>query len=153
MKKLFISVFIAAAALMMPANLTIAGDGVDENGKYPFYFETWNCDYTDYVVGEGIFHVVSDYDILKKGFKIRYHINATGTGVGIWMGDEYLWNDAINQVVVANDLPYTESFVQSFKLIGKGSAVNMVMHVVWKIMIDKDGNFKVLVDSYRLDCH
>lgn len=152
MKKLLVPLFIVAIAMLMPANMIKAGDGVDQNEQLPFMFSGWNCDGSDFIVGEGIFHIVSDFDILKKGYKYRYHINAHGEGVGMYTGDEYIWNDAINEVEVVNGLPYTFSAVQTFNLIGKGSAPNEQMHVMFKIMIDKDGNFKVLVDSYRFDC-
>jgi hypothetical protein len=152
MKKLFISVFIAAAALVMPANLTVAGGGVDENIWYPFHIEGVDC---DGVPGyfDGLVHVVYDFDVMKNGYKVKLRSHSHGKGYSFDGEREYIWNQNYNVTEMFNSLPYSYSVILAWNVIGKGRVVDERLHVTFKVMIDKDMNVRVLIENVRYGCY
>jgi hypothetical protein len=152
MKKLIVSVFIAAVALMMPANLTVAGDGVDENIWYPFHIEGVDC---DGVPGyfDGVVHVVYEFDVMKNGYKVKLRMHSHGKGYSFDGEREYIWTQNINETEMVKSLPYSYSYVVAWNVIDKGQVVDERLHVTYKVMIDKDLNVKVLIENVSYGCY
>src|SRR3954464_2843517 len=86
-------------------------------------------------------------------FHIGEHVNAQDvSGVGLTTGAQYRISDSFN---ISENLAAGETFTQgeNFHVIGQGQTPNFVLHTLFHITVDANGNVTSFVDNFTTDCH
>lgn len=116
-----------------------ASTAVPNPSFLPFAFSVDNC--VETVDVSGTFHEVSQLFVGPGGREhFKFHINAKGTGVGRTTGARYQWNDRLFDI--SNVLPTgsgTFTLNDRTRLIGQGSAVNMVLATQIQVTVNARG--------------
>ena len=139
-------------AVLFISSFTLFGQGKGNisNGIYPFASYIYPCDEPVFI--EGVFHEIFDVQSTPSGvFKLRYHINAKGKGVGDWTGAKYEWNDAINETLhlAAGE---TYSGHQRWRIIGQGGASDFYLNVSIHLTINANGQVTVDYGDFEAEC-
>lgn len=80
------------------------------------------------------------------------HFNYQGvTGVGLTSGITYQ-TAAVDQVRLRTPFPSSIASAQSFRLISPGSASNLLVHVLYHITVNGNGEVTVFIDALRTQC-
>jgi len=75
------------------------------------------------------------------------------TGLGQYTGFTYRATGVSLDHSVSNaPLPYTDTFVNNYHIIGQGQATNMTLHETVHVTIDANGWLTASVASYDLKC-
>jgi hypothetical protein len=86
------------------------------------------------------------------GFLVAFHSNPQGvTGVGLTSGALYHGTGVTRETTTVNGAS-TDTFVNSFKLIGPGSTPNSLETDVFHVTIDANGNVTSVVASTTIKC-
>jgi hypothetical protein len=86
------------------------------------------------------------------GFLLAFHANPQGvTGVGLTSGALYRGTGVTRETITVNGAS-TDTFVNSFKLIGPGTTPNLLVTQIFHVTVDANGNVTSLVDSTTVKC-
>jgi hypothetical protein len=140
-----IAVAACETAVVAAPELTVV-----ENSRNPFVFFTPPCN-GEAIDGSGIFHLVASSTVTPSGrVSGTFHINAKGKGVGQTTGAKYEWNDAINESFSFDSedgAPFTDTFTQSFRLIGQSNVPDRRINVRFHITVNANGK----VTSFKFE--
>jgi hypothetical protein len=111
----------------------------------------------EWVYIDGVAHFSGHTVITGNKARFNGHLNGQGvSGVGLTSGAKYNYpisshfSDSFNNQFTT----YSGIYVFSEKLIGQGPNNNMVVTSQFHYTFDfSTGEFRVLVDNFRIDCH
>jgi hypothetical protein len=110
----------------------------------PFTHQTAVCGETQ--LWEGTDHWIEQRTETASGRILSaFRSNYTGTVTGVPSGNVYKLNGhfEFRQTFDADGYPYTVTNTETDVLIGKGSAPNIVLHVVYKVTINANGDVSI----------
>jgi hypothetical protein len=111
----------------------------------------------EWVVFNGDLHVLlEETDNAAGGIQVKSHFQPQGlTGTGLTTGAKYqatgVTQDEFN--VGPGGLPYTETFVNNFRMIGQGPGNNYMVHETFHITINANGTVTAYVDNFSITCN
>ncbi len=89
----------------------------------------------------------------KNKSSIVLHANPQGvTGIGLENGNEYNLGGSTICIINDNLQNFETSFVNTFNVIGKGSAANYKVHVTYHLTQNANGEWTATVDKVEIDC-
>jgi hypothetical protein len=99
-----------------------------------------------------LFHVTVD---AQGGVHVKSHFQPQGIrGVGSTTGDKYqatgVTQDHFN--AGSDGLPVTFTFINNFRIIGKGPGNNFLVHETFHVTINANGQVTAEVDNFRAEC-
>jgi hypothetical protein len=100
-----------------------------------------------------LFHVT-----ISAGDKIiiKSHFQPQGiSGVGRTTGDKYRATGVTQETTTFDSIdgfPFVTSFVNNFKIIGRGPGNNFLVHENFHVTINANGEVTVFVDNFKFDC-
>lgn len=87
------------------------------------------------------------------GFHLFFHSNPQGvTGVGEVSGDTYRGTGMSRQTHTFIDLPFTDTFINNFRIIGPGPENNYLTHFNAHTTINANGEMVVFADNFTAEC-
>jgi hypothetical protein len=118
----------------------------------PFAFNVRGCN--ERVRVTGTFHLLASFTLSPSGNETdRFHINATGTGIGLTSGASYRFNDPINLTAHFRDgVRQVESQVETLTLIGEGSVPNTKIRARFQFAMNANGDTTVEIDQTETIC-
>ena len=97
----------------------------------------------------GTIHVVN---ITQADGSVIGHFNYQNvTGLGLTSGNIYQVS-AVDHVRLSAPFPSSITSVQSFQLISQGSAGNLLVHVLYHITVNGNGEVTVSIDELNMQC-
>jgi hypothetical protein len=108
----------------------------------------------EYVQLGGSLHVLSHLTISNSGnFAFKQQFQPQGArGTGLTTGDTYHGTGATLEVDHSGQVGSTFTFVNNFRMISTGSAVNFTVHETFHVTVNANGTTTVSVDHYRAVC-
>lgn len=135
----------------------LAGDRV--NLTIPTQFHAQNpCAggrFGEIVVFQGDQHLVFFQSSTANGrLNTKLQWNAEGvTGVGQYTGLAYRATGVTQEHTVSGaPLPYTETMINNYHIIGQGQATNMDLHETVHITVNENGQVSAWVTDYNFSC-
>ena len=107
------------------------------------------------VVFEGNQHLVFFQTTLANGqLATKLQWNGEGvTGIGQYTGFAYRVTGVTQEhYVTGAPLPYSETMINNYHIIGQGQATDMDLHETVRMTVDVDGNVNVSVSDYNFSC-
>lgn len=164
------TLLLAACALILACSDATAPDAgstdevlvdplstVDRAGGY----DSFDWEYTSTWCHEDIFFegVFTNYwqRVLTESGRWNYVANYSdvGTGTGLTSGAEYTWHmqGTFHQNLDLNDFaPWTEKETNTIKIIGEGSAPNIIGKYRFNVTLTPGGDLVVDRESFEIDC-
>jgi hypothetical protein len=108
------------------------------------------------IVFQGEQHLVFNETSTANGhLNTKLHWNADDvTGVGQYTGFTYRATGVSQDHTITDaDLPYTNTFINNYHVIGQGQATNADLHETVHVTVDADGNVTAWVTDYNFECH
>jgi len=108
------------------------------------------------VVFTGNQHLVFSQTSTANGhLNTMIHWNADDvTGIGQFTGMQYRATGVTQDHVVSNaPLPYTETTINNYHIIGQGQATNMDLKETTHVTVDANGSVTAWVTDYSFVCH
>jgi hypothetical protein len=107
------------------------------------------------IVFEGNQHLVfSEMSTANGHLNMKIHWNADDvTGIGQYTGLTYRATGVTQTHTVSNaPLPYTETMINNYHVIGQGTATNGDLHETVHITVNANGEVTAYVTDYNFDC-
>ena len=108
------------------------------------------------VVFTGNQHLVFSQTSTANGhLSTMLHWNADDViGIGQYTGFQYRATGVTQDHVVSNvSLPYTETTINNYHIIGQGQATNMDLKETTHVTVDANGAVTAWVTDYNFECH
>ena len=99
-----------------------------------------------------LFHVTQD---AHGGLTVVSHNQPQGiSGVGLTSGDSYQGTGVTRETYRVNlsGLPFTDTFVNNFRMIGQGTGNNYLVHQTFHFTINANGEVTGWADNFRVEC-
>lgn len=126
-----------------------AADQGATSTEMPLYFLR-SADCTDEVVEiSGTVHTVNQTQ--ADGSVIGHFNYQHVSGLGLTSGDTYQAT-AVDHVLLRAPLPSSITSVQSFLLISRGSSSNLVIHVIYHITVNENGEMTAFIEDLDMQC-
>ena len=102
----------------------------------------------------GTLHILSHTTTDNRGgLHIKMHFQPQGIiGVGQSTGDTYRANGVSQWTTNVLGLPFTDTFVNNFLMIGPGRDNNLMVHEILHVTINANGEVTVVVDNSWVEC-
>ena len=126
---------------------------VTENTKIPLDMQVWNPCAEEWIHLTGRLHTVYhvSYDDLG-GYHAQVHMQPQGAkGYGEESGIRYL-GTGVTRESFNGKVGSQETFVNNFRLIGKGKGNNLLVHETFHVTINAKGRVTAYVDSVSIEC-
>lgn len=106
------------------------------------------------VVFTGEQHLVFDQTTVSNGhLNMKLHWNAENvTGIGQYTGLAYRATGVTQDHVVDASLPYSETMINNYHIIGQGQATNLDLHETVHVTVDANGRVTAWVTDYEFSC-
>lgn len=127
------AVFPINIGVFVPCALNGAGEVVFLSGDLHALFH-----FTD--DGAGGFHVMSEFN--PQGV----------SGTGLTSGDNYQGTGVTRFDFNAGAIPFNETFVNNFRIIGEGTGNNLLIHATFHITVNANGEVTAIVDNFTAEC-
>jgi hypothetical protein len=132
---------------------------ITTNDQVPFSFTVFvpcaNGGAGEDVFVSGTLHVLTHQTISSSGnVQVKVHFQPQGaTGVGQTTGDTYHATGVTQEEFNQNGTyPFTDTFVNNFRLIGPGPNNNLLIHENLHITINANGVVTAFVDNFSIEC-
>ena len=103
----------------------------------------------------GILHDLFHLTINGNRFVLKFHTQPQGIrGVGLTTGDKYQ-GTGVTQERFGGSLvngQFSDTFVNNFRIIGQGPGTNLLVHQVFHVTINANGELTALVDRLSVSC-
>ena len=97
-----------------------------------------------------LFHVTIDN---AGGFHFQSHFNPKGvSGLGLASGDKYRATGVTRFGFNAHGLPFEFTSINNFRIIGKGKGNNLLIHMVFHLTVNANGDVTASVSNVKFDC-
>ena len=107
------------------------------------------------VVLSGFLHDLFHITINGDRIVVKIHDQPQGiTGVGSITGDKYQGTGVTQETFSSafSGFPFTDTFVNSFKIIGQGKGNNYLVQEILHITVNADGTVTAFVDNLSVEC-
>ena len=150
---------LTIAALIAMTIAGTASGAVLTNVKYPVVWYTSIPCTGDIVRAEGTMHFLFAVTIDDGGgLHIKSHTQPQRLhGVVVWgpnLGAEYVGTGVTQEHLNVKPIgyPYTYTFVNNYKWIGKGQAADYRVHETYHVTVNANGEVTVVLDKVRITC-
>lgn len=149
-------VVLVAAALAMVWSPGVARAAVEENIKVPLVGDVF-----DGICGEDVVHTAGDLHILVTAtvndnhVSGNFHLNPQGAKlVGLTTGNEYVGTGMLHESFQGSldNGAATFTFVNNFRIVGKGRAPSYIFQVVAHTTINANGDVTADLESVTEEC-
>ena len=159
--RLGIITLLAGAALAactdVPSAASVAPVASAETGtsniSVPFDAVLGGCTEPIHFTGE--LHILFHSTFTSSGIvHFKSHFQPQGVkGTGLLTGTKYEATGVTQDEFNYNGpLPYTESFINNFRLIGRGPDNNLLIHENFHITINANGDVTAIHDNFSVEC-
>ena len=102
----------------------------------------------------GDLHVLSHVTISNSGnFHAKVHFQPMGiSGFGLTTGDKYQATGVTQETFNDNQLPFTDTYINNFRMIGQGPGNNFMVHQTIHITINANGEVTSEVVNEKISC-
>jgi hypothetical protein len=102
----------------------------------------------------GSLHLLSHFtEDGAGGFHVMNEANPQGvSGTGLTTGDTYHGTGVTRSNFNAHGLPFNQTFVNNFRIIGEEPGNNFMVHQNLHITVNANGEMTAFVDNFRVDC-
>jgi hypothetical protein len=108
------------------------------------------------VLLSGNLHILTAVTIdANGGLHIKEHFQPQGiSGAGLTTGDKYQATGVTQNTfyVASPTFPFTFTFVNNFKIIGRGPDNNFLAHENFHITVNANGVVTTVVDNFKVEC-
>ena len=148
---------VAALGLMTLLSARPAGAAVVEHLMIPLE----GFEFADRGCGEGYVHTAGTLHILMTRTENdnrvteTFHFQPQGAKlVGLTSGDEYVGTGVERQTVTSSTDSAQSSltFIDNFRMIGKGRATSLHVHEVFHVTVNTDGEITASIEHASLEC-
>jgi hypothetical protein len=104
---------------------------------------------------EGDLHILVHMTISSSGnLSVKQHFQPMGiSGYGLTTGDKYQATGVTQDEFSVNaPLPYEETFINNFRMIGQGPGNNFSVHENFHITFNANGDVTAVQDNFNVDC-
>lgn len=156
-RRLAALLIVAALGLMALLSARPAAAAVQEHLTIPLE----GLVFADEGCGEGYVHTAGTLHVLitrtENANRVTetFHFQPQGAKlVGLTSGDEYVGTGVTRQTVTSStDSPQsTLTFVNNFRIIGKGQAPSLLVHEVLHVTVNTDGEITASIEHASLEC-
>ena len=107
----------------------------------------------EFVTLSGSLHILFVTTIDSKGgFHSKFHFQPQGiTGTGLTTGAKYQAT-GVTQGSFNGKVGFTQTFVNNFRIIGKGPGNNFMIHENFHITVNANGEVTAFVDNFSVKC-
>ena len=141
-----------AAALLV---LVPAFGEIQINDKVPLTMSVFIPCAGETVVLTGELHTVMSITENENGIHVRSHFQPMGvSGVGPISGNKYQATGVTRQDMntASDGFPVTQTFVNNFRIIGQGPGNNYLVHAVFHVTVNANGEVTAQVDNSSTEC-
>jgi hypothetical protein len=97
-----------------------------------------------------LFHFTDDG---ADGFHVMQESNPQGvSGTGLTSGDKYQGTGVTLSHFNTSGIPFNQTFVNNFRIIGQGNDNNFLVHQTFHITVNANGVLTALVDNFSVEC-
>ncbi len=97
-----------------------------------------------------LFHFTDDG---AGGFHVTVENNPQGvSGTGLTSGDKYQGTGVTREDFNSGPLPFNDTFVNNFRIIGEGTGNNLLIHATFHITVNANGEVTAIVDNFMAEC-
>jgi hypothetical protein len=97
-----------------------------------------------------LFHFTDDG---AGGFHAMNESNPQGiSGTGLTSGDKYQGTGVTRSNFNAGAIPFNQTFINNFRIIGEGPGNNLLIHHNFHITVNANGELTALVDNFSAEC-
>jgi hypothetical protein len=87
------------------------------------------------------------------GFSVESHFQPQGiSGVGLSSGVKYQGTGVTSSRFNIKGLPFTDTFINNFRIIGQGPGNNFLLHENFHVTVNANGEMTAFVDNFRVAC-
>ncbi|MCH8987027.1 hypothetical protein IIA94_02560 [Patescibacteria group bacterium] len=163
--RVFASILAVAAAMALWSILTGAtpvqakATTITTNINIPISLDVFvpcaNGGAGEIVVLNGPLHVLFHSTLNDNRFRVKAHFQPQGvSGVGMSPGDKYQATGVTQSGFGGSFVngQFTSTFVNNFRIIGKGKGNNLLIHMVFHITVNANGDVTTTVNNVKFDC-
>ena len=155
MKRLRVLLPVTIALLIS----TAGSAAVVENARFPISLDVFiPCaagGSGEVVTLTGDLHVLMSSTVNGNNVHFSAQFNPQGiSGVGVTTGEKYQGTGITRSDLNANvqDFPFTNTFVNNFRIIGQGIENNFVIHENFHVTINAGGRITAYIDDFSSEC-
>jgi hypothetical protein len=106
------------------------------------------------VLLEGSLHLVTHFtEDGAGGFHVMNEANPQGvSGTGLTSGDKYQGTGVTRSNFNVHGIPFNQTFVNNFRIIGEGPGNNLLIHQNVHITVNANGQVTAMVDNFSAEC-
>ena len=87
------------------------------------------------------------------GFQVESHFQPQGlSGTGSTSGDKYQGTGVTRDHFKVSGLPFEETYVNNFRMIGQGPGNNFLTHENFHVTVNANGEMTAFADNFRVEC-
>ena len=87
------------------------------------------------------------------GFQVDSHFQPQGlSGIGLTSGAKYQGTGVTSDSFKVSGLPYEETFINNFRIIGQGPGNNFLVHENFHVTVNANGEMTAFADNFRVEC-
>ncbi|MBW7882597.1 MAG: hypothetical protein H3C34_08160 [Caldilineaceae bacterium] len=108
----------------------------------------------EFVQLTGNLHVVTHFTASASGgFQATSHYQPQGiSGYGFSSGVKYQGTGVTRDNFKISGLPFQQTFVNNFRIIGQGPGNNFLVHENFHLTVNANGELTAFVDNFRVEC-
>ena len=102
----------------------------------------------------GDLHVLTHFTLSNSGnLHVTQHFQPQGiSGYGEISGDKYQATGGTHEEFNDNGLPFTDTYINNFRIIGQGPGNNFLVHENYHVTINANGVVTSFVDNFSVEC-
>jgi hypothetical protein len=106
------------------------------------------------VAMSGDLHVLTHFTVSNSGnVHVTQHFQPQGiSGYGTITGDKYQATGGTHEEFNENGLPFTDTYINNFRIIGQGPDNNFLVHENYHVTINANGVVTSFVDNFSVEC-
>lgn len=106
------------------------------------------------VAVEGFLHVLITETVDRNGVvHTTSQFQPMGiSGTGLTTGDSYQATGITRDQISGTEPPFEVTFVNNFRIIGQGTGNNLLIHEVFHVTVNANGELTVFVDHLSAEC-
>lgn len=87
------------------------------------------------------------------GYQVESHFQPQGvSGVGLTSGVKYQGTGVTRDHFKISGLPWEQTFVNNFRIIGQGKGNNFLVHENFHVTVNANGEMTAFADNFRVEC-
>jgi hypothetical protein len=106
------------------------------------------------VAMSGNLHILTHFTVSNSGnVHVTQLFQPQGiSGYGTVTGDKYQATGGTHEEYNENGLPFTETYINNFRIIGQGTDNNFLVHETYHVTVNANGVVTSFVDNFSVEC-